>query len=101
MFKHRSRVVLRLAALLGLVSVFGPAHAAQTGADTARQALLARVDSVRAQLTAQAESQAQSPDAPAGDTPSVAQWLNWPNWNNWNNWPNWGNWNNWVNWFNR
>lgn len=93
----RSSLALCLTALLGLVSVFGTAHAGTTATDAARESLLARVDAVRTQLN----SQAQSPEDAATAPQDVAQWLNWPNWNNWNNWPNWGNWNNWVNWFNR
>ena len=97
MLRLRSRLALRLASLLGLVSALGSAPAAMPPADAARQSLLARVDAVRAQF----ESQAQPTKGTATGPKNVAQWLNWPNWNNWNNWPNWGNWNNWVNWFNR
>ena len=104
---HRSRLAERLgklrrtlarrSVLAGSVAALGLGLAAPVNASVQieRQALEARVQTVRAMLQEPAAAGALgSTGSVAGEAAPLrtAQWFNWNNWNNWNNWKNWGNW---------
>lgn len=75
-------------AALALAGSAGVPLAAQASVPPARAELQARIDAVRATLSA-AEA---SPEAAAAPTAwLVAQATNWTNWPKWSKWSNWAN----------
>lgn len=96
--KNANRYLIRrcVLALLGVLGILGATTPAEANVVAARQALEARVLTMRAAIydVAEASSATES-------FRMLAQWANWGNWNYWNNFsrPNWNN--SWSNWFNR
>jgi hypothetical protein len=96
--KHKIGAWL-LRPLLALVGAFGLLGSAATDAAVLheREALDARVNTVREILNTRDRNGLPEDLSVSPDKPLIAQWYNWGNWNNWNNWANWGNWGNWFN----